>query len=149
MSPHWLDQDVVGRIHKDGKLVAVRLSSGETVSVRAVNPLPAPNESSKDSVRHSAESTQPRNIDMSEKQATTRTLKPFNLPKAAEQKMPTEGSKRRIAYDLISRDSGATLEEVQSATGWNRRNTVEGIRLLSKHNGYGLKQTEDGSIHLA
>ena len=86
---------------------------------------------------------------MSEKEVKTRTLKPFNMPKAAEQKMPVEGSKRRVAYDLISGDNGATLEEVQTATGWNRRNTIEGIRLLNKHNGYGLKQTEDGRIHLA
>lgn len=86
---------------------------------------------------------------MSEKEVKTRTLKPFNMPKGAEQKAPVEGTKRRIAFDLISRDSGATLEEVQEATGWNRRNTVEGIRLISKHNGYGLKQAEDGTIHLA
>lgn len=79
----------------------------------------------------------------------TRTLKPFNLPAGEVQKMPAAGSKRLVAYQLLNSKEGATLEEVMAETGWNRRNSAEGVRLLNKHNGYALVQGEDGRIRLS
>lgn len=73
-------------------------------------------------------------------------------------KPPREGSKRRAVLDLLLSEQGGTIEEVMAVTEqepfksmntgpWNRRTAQEGIRLLNKQNGYGLRTDAEGRIH--
>lgn len=71
----------------------------------------------------------------------------FNLPLTADIKRPGRG-KRLAIFEMLQRKEGATFEEVQTATGWDRKTAYEGIRLLHTYCGYGLKQGENGAIHL-
>lgn len=65
----------------------------------------------------------------------------FDLPCASTQKQPRESSKRAKVLAMLQRKNGATHQEVMDAIGWDRVTAYEGIRLLSIHNGYGLRQT--------
>lgn len=71
----------------------------------------------------------------------------FTLPFAGSVKEPRENSKRAKVLEMLTRPQGATHEEVMKAVGWDRTTAYEGIRLLSKHNGYGLQQDDKGRIH--
>ncbi len=71
----------------------------------------------------------------------------FNLPFAGKVKEPRENSKRAKVLEMLTRPNGATHEEVMKAVGWDRTTAYEGIRLLSKHNGYGLREDDKGRIH--
>lgn len=78
-------------------------------------------------------------------------------PTLDEPKAPRENSKRRAVLDAM-RNGGATVDEVMEITAkepyrsqgtgpWNRRTAQEGIRLLNKQNGFGLRTDADGKIH--
>lgn len=77
---------------------------------------------------------------------TTRKMN-FNFPCEGKVKSPRETSKRAKVLELLSRPQGASHEEVMKAVGWDRITAYEGIRLLSKHNGYGLREDDKGRIH--
>lgn len=66
----------------------------------------------------------------------------FKFMKRDEIKKVKEGSKRAVLLDLLKREGGATFEECMAATGWNRKDCYEGIRLLHYYVGYGLNQDE-------
>lgn len=79
----------------------------------------------------------------------------FNMPKPTRPKQIREGSNRAVLKELLER--GATFEECMAATwgkrrdrpmAWRKRMTIEALRLLCKYNGYGLRETRDGVIHL-
>lgn len=71
----------------------------------------------------------------------------FTLPFAGSVKEPRPSSKRAKVLEMLTRPQGATHEEVMKAVGWDRITAYEGIRLLSKHNGYGLREDDKGRIH--
>lgn len=52
-------------------------------------------------------------------------------------------SKRAAVIKLLERPNGATFAEVQEATGWNERQTYEGIRLVHFSAGHGLWDSVD------
>lgn len=66
----------------------------------------------------------------------------FKFMKRDEIKKVKEGSKRAVLLDLLKREGGATFDECMAATGWNRKDCYEGIRLLHYYVGYGLNQDE-------
>jgi hypothetical protein len=68
----------------------------------------------------------------------------FNLKPASKLKSIRPGTKRAKIVELLT--EGATFEEVQKATGWDNRTAREGIILLNKHVGYGIK--EDSSTRV-
>jgi hypothetical protein len=72
----------------------------------------------------------------------------FVFPVGKEIKTVKEGSKRHMAMTLLLRPEGATFEQVQKKTGWERKDCYEGIRLLHYYVGYGMFQDADGTIHL-
>jgi hypothetical protein len=71
----------------------------------------------------------------------------FNFPAEGKVKPPRENSKRAKVLEMLERPNGATHEEVMKAVNWDRITAYEGIRLLSKHNGYGLREDDKGRIH--
>lgn len=73
--------------------------------------------------------------------------RPFDLPARAEVRMPKLG-KRLTVFQMLQRPEGATLEQIQAATGWDRQNAVSGTRLINSDCGYGLRQDEGGAIHV-
>lgn len=58
-----------------------------------------------------------------------------------EVKQAREGTARAKALALLRRDKGATFEEVSKATGWNEKQTYEGIRIVHYYLGWGLRET--------
>lgn len=141
-----------GEISADRKSVKFMHPGRGELSVPNENPLPTPNEQRK--IRPGKMPTQPNpepgNTEMTETTETkARAPKAFRLEAAENAKAPAAGSKRHTAYELIARPEGATIEQVMEATGWNKRNATEGVRLLNKHNGLGLVGDEDGVIKLA
>ncbi len=72
----------------------------------------------------------------------------FVFPAKDEIKGHRPGTHRSTLVELLSREEGATFEECQKATGWDKKTTYEGIRLLHYYVGYGMKQDDDGRIHL-
>ncbi len=141
-----------GEISADRRSVKIMHQGRGELSVPSENSLPKPIEPSK--IRSGNEPTQPPtsetgNIEMSENtEAKTRAPKAFRLEAAENAKAPAAGSKRHTAYELIARPEGATIEQIMEATGWNKRNATEGVRLLNKHNGLGLVGDEAGVIKL-
>lgn len=85
----------------------------------------------------------------SSKMTEAKKVKPFSWINDAEVKLPNEKSKRRVAYNLIAREEGASYAEISEATGWNDVNAREGVRLLHRQNGVNLVMGEDGRIKLA
>jgi len=59
-----------------------------------------------------------------------------------------EQHSKRAKMIQVLRGSGATLEEVQELCHWDTRTAKDGIRLLHTKLGYGLREGEDGIIHL-
>lgn len=61
-----------------------------------------------------------------------------------------ETSKRYSVIQMLKRPQGATFQEVMDATGWNERQTYEGIRLVHFAAGHGLwdEVDADGSIRI-
>lgn len=96
------------------------------------------------------------------KKTTTGERKPrgmnFNFPPGPVQKPIREGTDRAIIFKLMSREKGASFEEMLEATSWGnnpkwdddrkKRNVYEAIRLLHFYSGYGLEQDEKGNIHI-
>lgn len=69
----------------------------------------------------------------------------FNFPVGKDGiKKHRENTKRATAIGLLL--EGATFEAVQKATGWNRKDAYEGIRLLHYYVGYGIKTDETTGI---
>lgn len=59
---------------------------------------------------------------------------------------PDQGYKRARAIELLLK--GATLEQVMSACDWAERDAKDGIWLLNRKLGYGLREGDDRIIHL-
>lgn len=59
-----------------------------------------------------------------------------------------EGTNRAKAIQLLSRKNGATVAEVEKATGWNTKQAREGIRILHSRLGYGIKEDDKGHVRL-
>lgn len=72
----------------------------------------------------------------------------FVFPKKDEIKSCREGTKRAQVVELLSREEGATLEEIMAATGWSQKDAYEGTRLIHFYLGYGMKQDENGRVRL-
>jgi hypothetical protein len=66
----------------------------------------------------------------------------FKFQKRDEIKEVKAGSKREQLLNLLKQPGGATFEECMAATGWNRKDCYEGIRLLHYYVGYGLDMNE-------
>lgn len=66
---------------------------------------------------------------------------------AGEQKPPREGSKREKVLNLVRR--GATFDEITKEMNWVSDRTREALQLLSRSNGYGITESEDGRLSLA
>jgi hypothetical protein len=77
-----------------------------------------------------------------------RTRKPFDLPARKEIKEARPETKRADVVAMLGSPSGATVEEVMEKQKWNRREALEGIRLLHKLLGFGLRESAEGRIHL-
>lgn len=71
----------------------------------------------------------------------------FTFSPESSVKPPRENSKRAKVLEMLKRPNGATHEEVMKAIDWDRITAYEGIRLLNKHNGYGLREDDNGRIH--
>jgi len=71
---------------------------------------------------------------------------PFDLPASDEISTHREGTKRATLIEMLK--EGATIEEVMKKIDWDRRTAFEGIRLLHKSLGYGLKENTAGVIKL-
>ena len=69
----------------------------------------------------------------------------FVFAPEAEIKPVRADSARGRALAILTREGGATFEEVMKATGWNEKRAYEGIRLLHYYSGYGLRQTTDAA----
>lgn len=74
--------------------------------------------------------------------------KPFDLQPLEEVRSHRPGTKRATTIDLLSREEGATVEEVMEATGWSYRTALEGIKLIHSYLGYGLREDDDSRIYL-
>lgn len=72
--------------------------------------------------------------------------KRLELPARSAQKPHREGTNRAKLVQMLHR--GATIEECMEKTGWDYRNTYEGIRILHTYLGYGLQEDEQGVIRL-
>jgi hypothetical protein len=72
----------------------------------------------------------------------------FFFPVADEIKNVRPGTHRATLVDLLSRKEGASFEECQAATGWDKKTCYEGIRLLHSYVGYGMTQDAEGRIKL-
>lgn len=70
----------------------------------------------------------------------------FDLKPARTLKPHRRGTARALVVDLLGK--GSTLHQVMKLTGWTYRQAVEGIRLVNKQLGYGVKEAEDGTIVL-
>lgn len=57
-------------------------------------------------------------------------------------------TKRARIIDLLRRPEGASFNEIQRATGWNRKDAYEGVRLVHYFVGYGLETDAKGRIRL-
>lgn len=66
----------------------------------------------------------------------------FKFQKREEIKDVKAGSKREQLLNLLKQPGGATFEECMAATGWNRKDCYEAIRLLHYYVGYGLDMNE-------
>lgn len=66
----------------------------------------------------------------------------FKFQKREEIKEVKAGSKREQLLNLLKQPGGATFEECMAATGWNRKDCYEAIRLLHYYVGYGLNMDE-------
>lgn len=71
----------------------------------------------------------------------------FNFPVKDEIKGHRQGTKRAAVIALL-KAGPATIEEIQAETGWDRRTAIEGTVLLHKYVGYGMRQDDEGRIHL-
>lgn len=71
----------------------------------------------------------------------------FTFPPESSVKPPRENCKRAKVLEMLKSPNGATHEEVMKAINWDRITAYEGIRLLNKHNGYGLREDDNGRIH--
>lgn len=72
------------------------------------------------------------------------------LKSAKDIKAPKPGSKREIGLKLLAREQGATLDDLQGATGW-ARGACSAFMGYDVHNqlGYGYrKDNETGAYHL-
>lgn len=67
-------------------------------------------------------------------------------PPKTRQKFPKRAGRRDITLALLRRPEGATIQEVMSACGWDRKTAMDGIRLLHVHMGWGLTHDEEGRI---
>lgn len=74
----------------------------------------------------------------------------FNFAPDSKIKPHREGSKgRATVITLLSREGGATFEEVQKATGWDTKTAYEGIRLIHFALGWGMRlNNETGKISI-
>lgn len=70
----------------------------------------------------------------------------FDLKPARSIKPHRSGTARALVVDLLGK--GTTLPRVMLLTGWTYRQAVEGIRLVNKQLGYGIKEDEEGQILL-
>jgi hypothetical protein len=61
---------------------------------------------------------------------------------------PKAGTKRAILVDVLSRPEGATIEECMMAIGNDQQTCDSNIRNLHVFCGYGIREDEDGRIHL-
>lgn len=66
----------------------------------------------------------------------------FKFQKREEIKSVKVGSKREQLLNLLKQEGGATFEECMAATGWNRKDCYEAVRLLHYYVGYGLDMNE-------
>ena len=58
-------------------------------------------------------------------------------------KLHRPGTKRDTAIKLLRRKNGAKIEEIMEACEWPYRTAYEGVTLLNRQLGYGLKQEGD------
>lgn len=81
----------------------------------------------------------------------------FVFPVTDDVKPVRAGTSRAKLVELLSREGGASFDECMNTVWGDRRDlspekkikaTYEGIRLLHYFSGYGLKQDENGNIHL-
>jgi hypothetical protein len=72
----------------------------------------------------------------------------FFFPVADEIKNVRPGTHRATLVELLSTKEGASFEECQAATGWDKKTCYEGIRLLHSYVGYGMTQDAEGRIKL-
>lgn len=71
----------------------------------------------------------------------------FNMAPKSEVKTPRGGTKRATVVHLVTREGGATLEEIMQETGWEKKTAYEGVRLVNQYVGYGLRtDPESGKI---
>lgn len=75
---------------------------------------------------------------------------PFNFKpkKKIKTHRVNDTSKRNMSIVLLKRKNGASFEEIMEKTGWNRRNSYEGVSLLHRSLGYGLIEDAKGRIRL-
>lgn len=74
--------------------------------------------------------------------------KRFSIESRDKIKSHRAGTKRAKVIDLLSRDGGATIEDVMKANGWDYRTAFEGIKLVATYVGYGLTEDDEGNIEL-
>lgn len=118
----------VDRITKVGKLLEVRDQ-------------PTPRERSPERSRGTPRQEQPRGA------RKGREMR-FVFPVKGEIKGHRADTHRATLIKLLSQDEGATFVECQEATGWDKKTTYEGIRLLHYYVGYGMRQDDAGRIYL-
>lgn len=74
--------------------------------------------------------------------------KPFNLPPGPKIKNHRPGTKRAKVIELLQRPEGASMEEIQEATGWNPAQAFQGVSLINSYVGYGLREDDQGRIYI-
>lgn len=70
----------------------------------------------------------------------------FNLKARKDRSEIRKGSKRARVLQMLQRKNGATIQEVMSDIGWDRKTAFDGIRLIHTKVGYGLKTDDNGRI---
>jgi hypothetical protein len=129
------------KLTKNARTVRSAASKGATATRKAL----AAQASKRRGSRTSTEKASPPKRSASQGAAPKRTAPvramTFDLPCGSTQKPPRPNSKRAKVLSMLQGSKGATHAEVMKAIGWDRVTAYEGIRLLSIHNGYGLRQT--------
>ncbi len=70
----------------------------------------------------------------------------FDLKPARKLADVRENTKRARVIQMLAK--GATIQQVMSTIGWDRKTAFDGIKLLNTKVGYGLKSNDKGVIRL-
>jgi hypothetical protein len=77
-----------------------------------------------------------------------RRRKKFEHPPSHRQSGIRSKTKRGRMVAALTRVDGATVEECMEVTGWDYKNVVQNIWYLARHGGFGLREGDDGRIHI-